>query len=30
MGLVAKNGILLVDFTNHLKAQGLGVERCFR
>ncbi|ANI87936.1 acriflavin resistance protein [Arachidicoccus ginsenosidimutans] len=22
MGLVAKNGILLVDFTNHLKAQG--------
>ena len=26
MGLVAKNGILLVDFTNHLKAQGLGLK----
>jgi HAE1 family hydrophobic/amphiphilic exporter-1 len=26
MGLVAKNGILLVDFTNHLKAQGLELK----
>lgn len=26
MGLVAKNGILLVDFTNHLKAQGLQLK----
>ena len=26
MGLVAKNGILLVDFTNHLKAQGLPLK----
>jgi len=26
MGLVAKNGILLVDFTNHLKAQGLSLK----
>ncbi len=26
MGLVAKNGILLVDFTNHLKAQGLPMK----
>jgi HAE1 family hydrophobic/amphiphilic exporter-1 len=26
MGLVAKNGILLVDFTNHLKARGLGLK----
>ncbi|MEZ4773248.1 MAG: efflux RND transporter permease subunit [Bacteroidia bacterium] len=25
MGLVAKNGILIVDFTNHLKAQGLSL-----
>lgn len=25
MGLVAKNGILLVDFTNHMKEQGYGV-----
>ena len=26
MGLVAKNGILLVDFTNHLKEQGLQMK----
>lgn len=26
MGLVAKNGILLVDFTNHLKAEGLALK----
>lgn len=26
MGLVAKNGILLVDFTNHLKEQGLALK----
>jgi HAE1 family hydrophobic/amphiphilic exporter-1 len=26
MGLVAKNGILLVDFTNHLKEQGLQLK----
>ncbi|MBI1306664.1 MAG: MMPL family transporter [Bacteroidetes bacterium] len=26
MGLVAKNGILIVDFTNHLKAQGMGLK----
>ena len=26
LGLVAKNGILIVDFTNHLKAQGLSVR----
>ena len=26
MGLVSKNGILLVDFTNHLKAQGLQLK----
>lgn len=26
MGLVAKNGILLVDFTNHLKSQGLQLK----
>ncbi|QNF34673.1 efflux RND transporter permease subunit [Adhaeribacter swui] len=26
MGLVAKNAILLVDFTNHLKAQGMEVR----
>lgn len=26
MGLVAKNGILIVDFANHLKAQGLGLK----
>ncbi len=25
MGLVAKNGILIVDFTNQLKAQGMGL-----
>ncbi len=25
MGLVAKNGILIVDFTNHRKAEGVGV-----
>jgi len=25
MGLVAKNGILIVDFANHLKAQGYGL-----
>lgn len=27
MGLVAKNGILIVDFTNQLKAEGLPVEK---
>ena len=27
MGLVAKNGILLVDFTNHLKAQGTPLKK---
>ncbi len=26
MGLVAKNGILLVDFTNHLKSEGLALK----
>jgi HAE1 family hydrophobic/amphiphilic exporter-1 len=26
LGLVAKNGILIVDFTNHLKEQGLSVK----
>lgn len=26
MGLVAKNGILIVDFTNHIKAQGYGLK----
>ncbi|WP_064196187.1 MULTISPECIES: efflux RND transporter permease subunit [Emticicia] len=26
LGLVAKNGILIVDFTNHLKAEGLSVK----
>ena len=26
MGLVAKNGILIVDFTNHLKEQGYGLK----
>lgn len=26
MGLVAKNGILIVDFANHLKAQGHGLK----
>jgi HAE1 family hydrophobic/amphiphilic exporter-1 len=26
MGLVAKNGILIVDFTNHLKAQGYALK----
>lgn len=26
MGLVAKNGILIVDFTNHLKAQGMELK----
>lgn len=26
LGLVAKNGILIVDFTNHLKAQGMAVK----
>jgi len=26
MGLVAKNGILIVDFTNHLKTQGYGLK----
>jgi HAE1 family hydrophobic/amphiphilic exporter-1 len=26
LGLVAKNGILIVDFTNHLKAQGMGIK----
>jgi hydrophobic/amphiphilic exporter-1 (mainly G- bacteria), HAE1 family len=26
MGLVAKNGILLVDFTNHLKEKGYGLK----
>jgi HAE1 family hydrophobic/amphiphilic exporter-1 len=25
LGLVTKNGILIVDFTNHLKSEGLGV-----
>ena len=25
LGLVAKNGILIVDFTNHLKEQGMSV-----
>lgn len=27
MGLVAKNGILIVDFTNQLKGEGLSVEK---
>lgn len=26
LGLVAKNGILIVDFTNHLKSEGLSVK----
>ena len=26
MGLVAKNGILIVDFTNHLKEKGYGLK----
>jgi HAE1 family hydrophobic/amphiphilic exporter-1 len=26
MGLVAKNGILIVDFTNQLKAKGVGLK----
>lgn len=26
MGLVAKNGILIVDFTNHLKSQGMALK----
>lgn len=26
MGLVAKNGILIVDFTNHLKSKGYGLK----
>lgn len=26
LGLVSKNAILIVDFTNHLKAQGMGVK----